>query len=248
MKPRTVGFLLSLFWGFTSTAALAAPHVFRDAGVSFLYDDAVLKKPKAHREKALQLAFPTDVPEGVAPAHVQVRFGKDQGKLWVFPTSDGKVKDFREAYPPHAIAHKQLRLLLRDRPAESKEMPVLPWADVGVPFNKKIRYLAFRNGSGVAWLTQWTVDSAPINNSQLWYVFQGLTKDGAHYVAAQFHVVHSSLPATPQVQDWQTFEKHYPAYLAKAAKEIAAQSDDSFQPSLAKLRAMFVSIEVVPVP
>lgn len=246
MKPRLVVFLLSFCWGFASVTAQAAPRAFRDAGVSLTYDDAVLKKPQAHRVKALPLALPTDIPEGVAPTHVEVQFGKGEGQLWVFATGDPKVKDFRAAYPPHATAQKQLRTLLRERPAESKEMPVLPWADVGQPFNKKIRYLAFHNGSGVAWLTQWTIESTPLNNAQLWYVFQGLTQDGVHYVAAQFHIAHPSLPATAQVKDWPAFEKRYPAYLAKATREIAAQPDDSFQPPLSKLRAMFNSIEVIP--
>ena len=78
--------------------------------------------------KAVTLSTPTDIPEGVAPAHVEVQFGKAQGKLWIFPTTDRGVKDFRAAYPPHADAQKHLRAVLRERPAESKELPVLPWA------------------------------------------------------------------------------------------------------------------------
>jgi hypothetical protein len=100
-----------------------------------------------------------------------------------------------------------------------------------------------RSGSGVAWLTQRTNDTAPISNSQLRYVFQGLTKDGAYYVAAEIQVTHPSLPPKADVKDYRTFEKQYPANLAKVVKEIAAQPDDSFEHSLTKLRAMFESVE-----
>jgi hypothetical protein len=113
-----------------------------------------------------------------------------------------------------------------------------------MPFHKKIRYFNFRNGSGVAWLTQRTVDMAPINNAQLWYVFQGLTKDGAYYVAAQIRVTHPSLPGTAVVKDYRDFEKQYPTYLPIAANALAAKPDETFQPPLAALRAMFASIEV----
>ena len=248
MKLRSVVLVLSACWGCIGFSAQAAPRTFHDAGVSFSYDDAVLQKPRAHRVKAVTLSTPTDIPEGVAPAHVEVQFGKAQGKLWIFPTTDRGVKDFRAAYPPHADAQKHLRAVLRERPAESKELPVLPWADNGQAFNKKIRYLDFHGGAGIAWLTQWTIEPTPLDNSQLQYRFQGLTAGGAFYVAAEFNVSHPSLPAKAVVKDYRTFEKHYAAYVARGAKEIAAKPDDSFQPPLAALRAMFESIEVTPAP
>ena len=243
MKSPFVLLVFSVCWTYAG-AVQAAPHVFHGLGVSFVYDDALLQRPKAHRVKALALATPTDIPEGVAPAHVKIQFAGDRGRLWVFPTNDPSAKDFRQAYPPHVDARKQLRAVLREHPAERQELPVLPWADVGMPFNKKIRYLDFRSGSGVAWLTQWTIDPAPINNAQLWYIFQGLTADGAHYVSVEIRVTHPSLPPQAEVKDYRAFEKQYPAYLAKAVKEIATQPDDSFQPSLARLRAMFESLEL----
>lgn len=244
MKFRSVVLLLSACWGWVGLSAQAAPRAFQEADVSFTYDDAVLKKPISHRVKAVRLTTPTDIPEGVAPAHIEIHFGKDQGRLWIFPTTDSGVKDFRKAYPTHADAQKLLRAVLRERPANRKELPSLPWADTGQAFNKKIRYLDFHSGSGIAWLTQWTIEPVPVNNSQLQYRFQGLTKDGAFYIAAQFNVSHPSLPATAGVGDYRTFERHYASYVEQAAQKIAGQPDESFQPPLAKLRAMFESIQV----
>ncbi|HSI16009.1 MAG TPA: hypothetical protein VK961_28430 [Chthoniobacter sp.] len=248
MNLRSVVLLLSTCWGWIGLSAQAAPRVFHEANVSFTYDDSVLKKPGVRHVKALQLTTPTDIPEGVAPAHIEIQFGKDQGRLWIFPATDSGVKDFRKAYPTHADAQKLLRTVLRERPEKRKELPSLPWADTGQAFNKKLRYLDFHGGSGIAWLTQWTIEPVPVNNSQLQYRFQGLTKDGAFYVAAQINVSHPSLPAKPEVKDYRTFEKHYAAYLEKAAQEIGAQPDESFQPSLAKLRAMFESIQITAAP
>lgn len=248
MQLRSVALLLSIWCGWINASAQAAPREFHDAGVSLTYEDAVWKKPRLQRVKALPLATPTDIPEGVAPAHLKIEFGKGQGTIWIFPTTDTSVKDFSKAYPPHATAQRELRTVLRERPAESKELPSLPWADTAQAFNKKIRYLKFHHGTGVAWLTQWTIEPTPVDNAQLQYRFQGLTTNGAFYVAAEFHVSHPSLPAKTAMKDYRTFEKHYATYLAKAAKEIGAQPDESFQPSLAGLRTMFESIEVTAAP
>jgi len=245
MKVPTVPLLTACFAAFL-TSAQAAPKTFQAPGVTFTYDDTLLKSPKLHHFKAVALASPTDIPDGVAPAHVAVEFAHESGGIEVFPTSDPGVKDFAKAYPTHAHAEKELRRVLRERPAESKELPVLPWADVDMPFHKKIHYLDFRNGSGVAWLSQRTIDIAPINNAQLWYIFQGLTRDGAHYVAAQMRVAHPSLPATAVVKDYADFEKQYPAYLARASSKLGAQPDNSFRPSLSALQSLFASITVTP--
>jgi len=73
----------------------------------------------------------------------------------IYPTSDPAVKNFAKAFPTIDDAHKDLVTVLTEQPAERKEMPVMPWAGCGRWFTKKIRYLEFRSGSGVAWLTQW---------------------------------------------------------------------------------------------
>ena len=226
------------------SAAPSVPKVFRGPGVTFTYDGAFFKAPKVYRQKAVRLVYATDKPDGVAPAHVAIQFARGLGDLEIFPTTDREVKDFRRAYPTHADAEKRLRRVLRDRPTRVNDMPALPWADVSMPFHTKIRYLDFRSGSGVAWLTQRTIDTAPINNAQLWYVFQGLTRDGQYYVSAQIHVTHASLSGRATVQDYDRFEKQYPAYLAQAVHQLSRQPDASFLPPLARLRAMFASIEV----
>jgi hypothetical protein len=227
-----------------AVSAQAAPKTFHEHGVSFTYDDAELSQPKARRVKAVILTDPSDKPDGVAPAHVVIDFAEDRGHLWIYPTADSAVKNFAKAFPTIDDAHRDLVKVLQEHPAERKEMPVMPWADVGVGFTKKIRYLDFRNGSGVAWLTQWMIDTDPINNAESWYVFQGLTRDGAYYVSAQIHVAHPSLPATGEMKNPEAFEKGYAAYLKKAVPAIAKQPDESFRPSLAALRALFESIEV----
>jgi hypothetical protein len=241
-------FKMLIFWGigmaFFHSSLLGAPQVFRGGGMVFTYDDAILQVERLRHEAAVPDGDASDKTDGVGPAHWAVDFADDRGHLWVFPTTDTWVKDFRKAYPINAKGQRDLRSLLKKRPAEPKEAPVLPFPDIGVAFITKVSYVDFRSGAGMAWLTQWINEADRINNEELWYVCQGLTKDGAHYVAMEVRVKHPSLPAKADVKDSENFSKTYDAYRRKAVPELAKLPDASFRPALDPLRRVFESVEV----
>ena len=164
------------------------------------------------------------------------------------PTTDPAAKDFSKTYPLNAKRQRELSALLKNHPENPKEGPVLPFPDVGIVFITKVRYLDFPNGSGMAWLSQWLYEANPINNEELWYVFQGLTKDGKYYVSVEVRMKHPSLPEKADTSNSQEFSKTYDAYLRKAVPALAKLPDETFRPSLVKLRAMFESIKVTPAP
>lgn len=190
----------------------------------------------------------SDKVDGVGPAHWAVDFADYRAYIWVLPTTDPAVKDFRKTYPKNAQGQRDLQALLKKRPENPKEAPVLPFPDIGVAFITKVRYLDFRNGSGMAWLSQWIYEANPINNEELWYVFQGLTKDEKYYLSVEVRMKHPSLPDKADTRNSQEFSKTYDAYRRKAVPALAKLPDETFQPSLIKLRAMFESIEVTSAP
>jgi hypothetical protein len=226
--------------------APAAPRTFEGDGFSFTYDDAIFSNPKVRHEAAVPNGDASDRIDGVCPAHWAVDFVDDnnRGYVWIMPTTDPWMKSFAKAYPRSDKGQRELRVLLKKRPAAPKEAPVLPFPDIGVAFITKVHYLDFRSGSGMAWLTQWIYEANPINSEELWYVFQGLTKDGKHYVSAEARVKHPSLPQKADTSNSAEFSKTYDAYLRKAVPELAKLPDDTFQPPLPSLRSMFESIEV----
>jgi hypothetical protein len=249
---KSVSFLLllaaAIALGLGSVSAQAAPRTFHGGGISFTYDDSIFQNPKARHEAAVPDGDASDKIDGVGPAHWAIDFANYRAYLWILPTTDPAVKDFRKTYPKNAQGLRDLRALLKKRPANPKETPVLPFPDIGVAFVTKVQYLDFKNGSGMAWLSQWIYEANPINNEELWYVFQGLTKDEKYYVSGEVRMKHPSLPEKADTRNSQEFSKTYDAYRRKAVPALAKLPDETFQPSLTKLRTMFESIEVTPAP
>ena len=124
-------------------------------------------------------------------------------------------------------------------------MPFLPLFNAQQVMHAQVQYLDFKNGNGVRFLTQFDQAPLPINNFELIYTFQGLTRDGKYYIAAVLPVTHPDLPANNQVAAQQASELNdFPAYLAKTVTWLDQQPAGSFTPDLAKLDALIQSIEV----
>lgn len=124
-------------------------------------------------------------------------------------------------------------------------MPFLPLFNAQQLIHAQAKYLDFKSGKGVRFLTQIDQGPLPINNYELIYTFQGLTSDGQYYIAAVLPVTYPELPATAQVSTQQVGELNdFPAYLTKTVAWLDQQPGSSFTPDLAKLDALIQSLEV----
>jgi hypothetical protein len=63
-------------------------------------------------------------------------------------------------------------------------LPALPFFNAQPVFASNIKVLMFQNGGGVRLLTQYAQYPAPANNCELFYHFQGLSRDGEYYILA----------------------------------------------------------------
>lgn len=131
-------------------------------------------------------------------------------------------------------------------PQEIPSMPFLPLSNAHQVMHANIQYLDFKNGQGLRYLTQFDQGPIPINNSELFYTYQGLTSDGKYYVAAVLPVNHPSLPADPTVtgNEPPEFSSDFPAYAANAAQALNTQAANTFTPDLTQLDAMMSSLEI----
>jgi hypothetical protein len=129
--------------------------------------------------------------------------------------------------------------------------------DAGEAVRAKVGYLDFRNGAGVAFVTQYTFEDTLISNQALAYVFQGLTSDGEYYVSAAFPVAAPFLP--PDYSDDEAarhglrflggrptpaFRRKYKAYLAATTRRLEALAPGQYRPALAPLDALLRSLHV----
>ena len=159
-------------------------------------------------------------------------------QILVFPAETyGSMSDFTQE------EIEKLEALLEARPPTSQDtLPLLPLINAAQVFHAQVKYLDFQNGSGVRFLTQYGQDIFPIVNQHLFYTFQGLTQDGAYYVAAAFPIDAAGIPDEPDISDWEAFSAGYQDYLAATVRQLDELSSDQFEPDLALLDSVIQSL------
>jgi hypothetical protein len=183
----------------------------------------------------------------VFPEHVAVSFSDyaqpdsmQTPKIYVYPV--GKLK---EANQMAADQVNSLQELLVKKPdlATEQSLPFLPLFNAQAMVYAQGQYLDFANGSGIRYLTQFGQAAGPITNQELVYSFQGLTDDGAYYVAAVFPVAQSELPADMASAD-TSFPDGFEAYIQSVKGALATAFADSFTPALDNLDHMVSTITI----
>jgi len=114
------------------------------------------------------------------------------------------------------------------------------------------------NGEGVRFLTEYAQYSAPANNHELIYEFQGLTSDGAYYVIAILPVTNpfmaeTSDPGAPIPQnggvpypDINDPNANWPLYYKSVTDVLGATPENEFTPALNQLDLLVQSIQAAP--
>jgi hypothetical protein len=111
-----------------------------------------------------------------------------------------------------------------------KQLPILPAAEAYEVFHGQERYIHFKNGSGIAFLSCYAQDSAPIKNGDIFYTFQGMTDDGKHYVSFFCPVKAKSL------------NENMPE--AKGVQFLKAAPHQNFQPQLDVIDKMLQTLSL----
>lgn len=200
-------------------------------------------------------ADPTiETPTGPIPEYTRVTFQNyTAASGWV---NTGHFIDF---YPtmtfpdvpyPYAVELNHLREVLAARPTVPDDaLPMLPIVTASQYFKAQVKYVDFAGGSGVRYITAAGLDVSPLSNEVLFYTFQGLTDDGAYYIAAQFPISAPTLPdvAEPMNTDeYNAFAANYDAYLADITAQLDALAPSDFSTDLTVYDALFVSLIFTP--
>ncbi len=232
-----------------------APEVNLDreatyAGVTFRYNADIATQAKGETAAAEELWE-------VVPAHTAFSFSGyalpatfHEARIRVYAVSDFP------AGSGMANTAAALRTLLDggQLPAvgggfEGPGLPFLPPFNAGQLLRTQLAFVEFQNGRGLRFLTEYAQYYAPINNTDLFYTFQGLTADGRYYVAAIFPVSHPSLPpdaSTIPGGNADAFANTYETYANDMALQLAGYGAAEFTPSLALLDALIASLQVTP--
>ncbi len=222
---------------------------YSSAAITFRYPLSLGEKPRVKKVAAQKLEYPDDKPDGVAPEHWEITFNNPEAQVFVFPTSDPKVKDFHKAYPTVADAAKDLDAFLDKKAATPTNIPFLPWADASSPLHAHVRYIDFKNGSGVRYLATYQIEPEVISNKGLVYSMQGLSEDGKHYVSMFIPVKNLGLPDKSDVASWSKqkydeFSKNFKTYAKEQERKLERTADDKFTPHLLDLDTLVRSIKL----
>lgn len=133
------------------------------------------------------------------------------------------------------------------------QMPFLPMCEAQQAFIGHLKYVRFKNGRGVLFLTQWNTETEQVTNEGLEYAFQGITDDGQYHIYAEFSVASPTLPTglEPEVQAWNEKNyllshksKEYQRYLRPVLKKLEALPANQFQPNLELLEKLVESLQI----
>lgn len=196
------------------------------------------------------------------PGHLEVMLGDyyilqgkfHQPKIYIYPT-----QAYAEMVPPAFESLHRLNNILGNSsaPISPEQLPGVPFFNAQQVFASNIQGISFQNGSGVRFLTQYAQYTAPVNNHELFYHFQGVTRDGAYYVIAIFPVnaqlladTSSPLAALPPggiaYPDTNDPNSDWQGYYTAISNQLNAASLDTFTPAIHQLDALIQSMEIAP--
>ena len=162
---------------------------FSGTPISFQYASFVIPNELAggaNTEAVPAIAADSGAPWDVAPAHLkftltgyQLQDKFHEPGIYVYPADE-----YAASSTGAAEQIDRLRKILAGGTLMKETLPIVPFFNATPLIAAGIQRIPFQNGSGVRALTEYAQYAAPINNRELFYHFQGLSKDGKYYVIA----------------------------------------------------------------
>lgn len=167
------------------------------------------------------------------------------------------VADYTALAPtviPDRVAELQALILSGSIPhfisSFSTALPFLPTFNAAQAFYARTAILSFASGDGIHYLTEYAQYTVPVNNTDLFYTYQGLTSDGQYWVSAILPVNLPILPPGPDPlpggMSFEDFANNYETYITDMVNQLNAPEGNAYIPSLWVLNALVSSITITP--
>ncbi|MBN2177113.1 MAG: hypothetical protein JW722_05580 [Demequinaceae bacterium] len=129
-------------------------------------------------------------------------------------------------------------------------LPFLPVFNAGQAFFAQYQAVSFASGDGIRFLTEFAQYTVPVNNTDLFYTYQGVTTDGQSWVSVIMPINLAALPADADAglgaQTWEQFSIGYEPYILTAVGLLDAAASTDFTPTIDALDALVASITITP--
>jgi hypothetical protein len=138
----------------------------------------------------------------LAPDHIQIKL---EGYLLQARAREPEIyvyraQDYAELAPVASESIRRLDNMMNDPEASvaSDQLPTIPFLNEEQAFASNIQLISFQNGQGVRFLTEYSQYAVSANNYDLFYQFQGVSRDGAYYILA---ILPISAPVLAETND-----------------------------------------------
>ncbi len=197
-------------------------------------------------------------PWGVTPGHNELtltgyalpdRF--HEPKIYVYPAQGFAALNNGAA---DNILRLQTILANPNAPLSEDKIPFVPFFNAGAVFTAQTKVIPFQDGLGVRMLTQYAQAVTNVNNHEMFYHFQGLTKDGQTYIivilpaSAPFLAENWEAPVPPDgipFPGYQDPNADFEAYYQQVITRLDSTPPDTFNPPLTTLDALVESLDIV---
>lgn len=228
--------------------------------VNFTCNSKLGLKVETRELTEVPLDYETDTGDGVHPDYFsfKLREGiayKEKNSAYELGVDVYPIDDYRRMF---SISDKKaeqfdremkiLQKVIAEQPAEpDKQGYSMPLLNGSVQlFMKQVKYPSFKNGKGVAFLTQFSNGFENITNRALIFVFQGITEDNKYYINARFPVSTKLLPAYKKdlLNESKDLEQIYSRYVSDTAEKLENLQPNQYKPDLDEITKLISSIEV----
>jgi hypothetical protein len=203
-----------------------------------------------------------DLPDwGLTPGHTVLKLEgyRLQGKshepeIYVYP-----AQAYAELVPAAFESIRRLDniLYIPGGPSINDQLPAVPFFNAQQVFTSHIQVISFQNGGGVRFLTEYAQYAASANNQDLFYHFQGVTRDGAYYIVA---ILPITVPVLAETSDGGAVLPlggvPYPyfadpnadmqLYYRSVTDVLNATPSQAFTPTIDQLDSLIQSMRVTP--
>ena len=161
-----------------------------------------------------------------------------------------RLAEFLALQPQASARVDALKALIAGGAPGADALPVLDLFNAAQEFHAQYKVVSFAGGSGIRFVSQYAQYYAPINNNDMFLIFQGLTSDGQYFLSAVLRISNPVLPANadnpPGGMTWEEFGNQFDAYIVDITNQLNAQPEASFTPSITLLDALIQSIIITP--
>ena len=176
-----------------------------------------------------------------------------QPQIFVYPATD-----YATLFPGAFESVHRLDNILYD-PAGinlDQPLPLVPFFNAAQVFASNVQAVSFQGGGGVRFVTEYAQAPVTVNNHDLFYNFQGLSRDGTYYIIAILPVTAPKLAETSDLTapvpeggvafpDISSANPDMQGYYAAITDLLNGTDPQAFSPSLDQLDALIQSMQIV---